>query len=123
MDKSNSLQKIKAERKELVRELWETKSPRYLKLLDKFIEDHFFDDDKDFRRDAHKLLVKVFDSQVAKKVNIEGNDNNGGGKELTRRFEEALNNVIRQGTKRLEVQEAEIISPDEAKRIKSIASK
>ena len=123
MDKSNSLQKIKAERKELVRELWETKSPRYLKLLDKFIEDHFFDDDKDFRRDAHKLFGKVFDSQVAKRVSVDGGSGSGDGAEMGRRFEEALNAVIHQGVKRLEVQEAEIIEPTEALRIKNMGGK
>jgi hypothetical protein len=122
MDKSKSLQKAKnAERKELVKELWETKSPKYLKMLDQFIESHFFDDDKDIRRDAHKLFGKLMDSQVAKKVSIEGGAPAGNGAEMGRRFEEALNAVIHQGGQRVEIQEAEIIDPSEALRIKNIS--
>ncbi len=124
MDKSKELKNRETvERKELVKELWTVKSPKYLKMLDEFITNHFFDDDKDIRRDAHKLFGKVFDSQVAKKVNIEGGGESSGGTGLTRRFEQALNTIISQGTKRIEVQEAEIIDPAEAHRIKSIGSK
>jgi len=115
--------KKRQKEKELVKELWDVKSPRYLKLMDDFIIQHFNnEDDKDLRRDAHKLFGKLFDTQVAKKVNIEGN-NNGGGQALTRQFEEALNAVVAQGRKRIEVQEAEIISPEEANSIKAIARK
>jgi len=115
--------KEKHKKKELVKELWDVKSPRYLKLMDDFIVEHFNnEDDKDLRRDAHKLFGKLFDTQVAKKVNIEGGGN-GGGNTLTKQFEEALNAVVAQGRQRIEVQEAEIISPEEAANIKSIGRK
>ncbi len=114
----------KQKQKELVKVLWDIKSPRYLKLMDAFIVEHFNnEDDKDLRRDAHKLFGKLFDTQVAKKVNIEGGGNAGGGQALTRQFEEALNAVVAQGRQRIEVQEAEIISPEDAASIKAIARK
>jgi len=118
----NSRELAKAEKKkknDLVKEMWDNRSPRYLKLMDDFIISNFNnEDDKDMRRDAHKLFGKLFDTQVAKKLDIGAGG--GGGQGLTRQFEEALNAVVAQGRQRIEVQEAEIIDVEEARRIKSI---
>ena len=118
----NSRELAKAEKKkknDLVKEMWDNRSPRYLKLMDDFIISNFNnEDDKDMRRDAHKLFGKLFDTQVAKKLDIGAGGGSGQG--LTRQFEEALNAVVAQGRQRIEVQEAEIIDVEEARRIKSI---
>jgi hypothetical protein len=102
----------KARQQELMRDYLDSKSVGMVKKVVTFIENHWEDEDKDFRRDAHKLLHKYFDAYVPKKQVIE---NKTEVVFLDERIDKAINYVAMEEHKRLEVEEAVIISPEEAK--------
>ena len=104
----------KEEKRNLAKKLWEHRGPRYMELIDSFIIENFNDEDKDIRRDAHKLLGKVFDSNISKAALITKNEG-GGGKEIPVHLAQALNAFMSNGhgQKMIEVEEAELVVNDE----------
>jgi hypothetical protein len=108
----NSKKLAKKEKDDLVKRMWDNRSPKYLKMLDDFIVEHFNSEDKDLRKDAHKALFKVFDTQVAKKADPALT---GANRELSSRFVEALNSVISGSRKSIEVEAEDAIVLDDKK--------
>lgn len=102
----------KNRQQELMREYLDSKSVGMVKKVVTFIENHWDDEDKDFRKDAHKLLHKYFDAYVPKKQVIE---NKTEIKVLDERIGRAIDHIAMEEHKRIEVEEAEIITPEEAK--------
>jgi hypothetical protein len=97
---------------ELMREYLDSKSVGTIKMGIEFMEQNFHDEDKDIRRDAHKIFSKFFDSYIPKKQVIE---NKTEVKFLDERIDKAINHVAMEEHKRIEIEEAVIISPEEAK--------
>ncbi len=108
----------KQRQKDLVKRMWADKGPRMLEKMYTFIDQNFEDEDKDVRRDAHKLFMKLFDSQVPKTLITEQKGNEGY---LNKRVEQALNMMLKEAPKMIEVEEAEIvpIDDDEALRVRN----
>jgi len=103
--------------KDLVKKKIVECGPRHMDMMLTFIEDHFFDhDNPEAMKLAHKLHGKWFDSTIPKKQVMETKTE---VKYLDNRFEQFINAMAAQEHKRIEVEEAEIISPEEALRIKN----
>jgi len=102
-------------RKELVKEMLVSKGPRMMKLCMDFIEEHFNSEDKDYRRDSHKLFGKWFDSQIPKTQIIETNN---GAKTMDKRLEAFINMMSQEMPRMIEVEEAQIIGESEAKEVR-----
>lgn len=84
-------------------------TPRMISKMFDFIDSHFDDEDKDYRRDAHKLAHKIFDSQIPKVSVIE---NHNETRIVDERLHTFINNVT---SKKIEMADAEIINEEEAK--------
>ena len=100
----------------LMKEFLDAQGLGMMKRIVTFIENHWDDEDKDLRRDAHKLMHKYFDSYIPKKQVIETSTE---VKILDERIDRAIEVIAVDAHKRIEVEEAEIITPEEAKSIKS----
>jgi hypothetical protein len=101
--------------------LWNARGPRYMELIDGFIMENFNDEDKDVRRDAHKLLGKVFDANISKAALVTRQE--GGSKELPTQLAQALNAYIQQTPAMIEVEEAELVNEEEALKIRNATRK
>jgi hypothetical protein len=101
----------KGRQKELMRSLFDSKSAGMARKVISFIEDHWDSEDKDLRKDAHKLLHKYFDVYMPKTQLVETKTE---VKILDERINQAITHISANEHRRIEVQEAEIISPEEA---------
>jgi len=111
----------KKEKQNFAVKLWNNRGPRYMELIDSYIMENFNDEDKDVRRDAHKLLGKVFDANISKAALITKNE--GGPKELPAMFQQALNAYIQQTPQMIELEEAELVNEEEALKIRNATRK
>ena len=105
------------------KELIETKiaevGPRMMNMMFKFIEDHYFDEENpESMKLAHKGHGKWFDSQIPKKQVIETKTEI---RVLDPRFEKAMDMVTAESVKAIEMEEAEIISIEDALEAKNAA--
>ncbi len=101
----------KKRQKEIMKDFLDSKSAGMARKVVSFIDDHWDSEDKDLRRDAHKLLHKYFDAYMPKTQLVETKTE---VKILDERINMAITHISDVEHKRLEVEEAEIISPEEA---------
>ncbi|MCP3683409.1 MAG: hypothetical protein GY861_12035 [bacterium] len=105
--------------------LWNNRGPRYMEMIDDFIVENFNDEDKDMRRDAHKLLGKVFDANISKAALVTKNETDPNA--FPNKFQQALNAYIQQNPAMIEVEEAELVNPtlpeEEALKIRNATRK
>jgi hypothetical protein len=102
----------KEEKRNLAVRLWENRGPRYMEMIDQFIMENLNSEDKGLRRDAHKLLGKVFDSNISKAPIVTKNDTPQNGA-LPVHLAQALNAFLAQTPNMIEVEEAELVTSDE----------
>ncbi len=110
----------KKEKQNFAVKLWNNRGPRYMEMIDNFIVENFNDEDKDMRRDAHKLLGKVFDANISKAALVTRQE--GGSKELPTQLAQALNAFVQQPAM-IEVEEAELVNEEEALKIRNATRK
>jgi len=106
----------RAHQQALMKEFLDAQGVGMMRKIVTFIENHWDDEDKDLRRDAHKLLSKYFDSYIPKKQVIETTTE---VKILDDRINRAVDVITVDAHKRIEVEEATIIDPSEARSIKN----
>ena len=91
--------------------------PRYMDMMLAFINEHFDNgEEPEKMKLAHKLHGKWFDSTIPKKQVMETKTE---VKILDDRFDKFIDRMALQEHKRIEVEEAQIIDPEEALRIKN----
>lgn len=110
--------KVRERQKEMVRDMLVAKGPRMMKMCLDFIENNFNEEDKDLRRDAHKLFGKWFDSQIPKTQIIESKNETKVINDP--RFFDFIKDMTKTPAKAIEVEEAEIISQEDALSVRRI---
>ena len=114
---AKELTDIQKRQKELVSQMLVDKGPRMMGLAMNFIENHFNDEDKDYRKDAHKLFGKWFDSQIPKTQVLQVQNEKAI---MDPRFEKFLDMVSSESRKAIEVEEAEIIDESAALSVRNV---
>ncbi len=108
-----------AKHKELVEQKISKIGPRMMDIMLQYVDQNFFNyDDPEAMKLAHKAHGKWFDSQIPKKQVIETKTEI---RVLDDRMEKAMDMVTAQTVQALEMEEAEIISIEDAKEAKNAA--
>ena len=94
-----ALTETQKKQKELVQQMLVAKGPNMMSKCLNFIEKHFDDEDKDYRRDAHKLFGKWFDSQIPKTQIMQVQNEKPI---MDPRFEKFLDTITLQSAKEIE---------------------
>jgi hypothetical protein len=111
------LEVMKRKNKEIVNAKIHEVGPSMVAKMIRFVDDHYDSEDKDFRRDAHKIAGRLYDSIIPKTQVIE--DNRTGQEILRKDFQMFMNSVIQKNTKMIEVEEATIIDEEAAKSVRT----
>jgi hypothetical protein len=112
------LEIMKRKNKEIVNAKIHEVGPSMVAKMIRFIDDNFEnEEDKDMRRDAHKLAARLYDSIIPKTQVIESNTTNTI---QDKRFEMFVNAMTQKAEqpKQIEVEEAEVVSDEEARKIR-----
>ena len=100
-------------RKEIVTNTFIDAGPRMAKAAMQFIEENFNSDDKDLRRDAHKLYLKWHDSFIPK-TQIVHNKTEIKSSIKDHRLTEFINSVTKNAYSEVKEAESEIIDVEDA---------